>query len=205
MMLSRKPVTQYISITLSSLLLGILLVACGSTGSANSGSTPTPKTTTPTPSVAMQTYAGKNFKINYPQGWQQNASGNQVTFSDPISKNIMTITVTPNPGGASSVKLEADTTLKFFEKTLVKDGKDATIAPTATVGGDSWVQLSATGELSITDPGTQGTLVQLADDHPANSASSQLYEILYYGPTSTFTQASTMAFQPMLQSFTFVA
>lgn len=153
----------------------------------------------------MQQYTGAKFSISYPQGWQESASGNQVTFVDPVSKNVMTIVTVENPGGAQSSSALADATLPLIEKTLLSDGKTATVAATATVAGETWAQRSATGGLALTDPGVQGTLMMLIANHPASAPDTKAYEIYYYGPTATFTQATTLAFQPMLQSFKFTA
>lgn len=205
---SWKHVTQRMSIAFSSLVLVVLLAACGGSGSTSSSNTiPTPKppTPTPTPAVTMQTYTGTSFSISYPQGWQKSASSNQVTFADPVSKNIVTIVTVANPAGTQSASALADATLPPIEKALLSNAKTATVAPTVTVGGDTWAQRSATGELALTDPGTQGTLVMLIDNHPANAANTLAYEIYYYGPSATFTQADVLAFQPMLQTFKFVA
>lgn len=201
---SWKHVTQRMSLALSSVLLVVLLAACGGSGSTGNNVTPTPKpanTPTPTtPAVAMQTYTGTGFSISYPQGVQETASGNQVTFLDPVSKNVMTIATAANPAGAQGTSTAATASMQIFEKSLLSNAQPATAAPTVTVGGESWVQLSATGDLAITDPGTPGTLIQLADTH-----NGTLYEIVYYGPTATFAQSNTLAFQPMLQSFKFTA
>jgi hypothetical protein len=212
MISSWKHVTRRRSLGLGVVLLMVLLAACGGSGGASStGSTPTPKppTPTPTPTVAtanMKTYTGTNFSISYPATWQESASGNQVTFADAlVTKDIMTIVTVPNPAGAQSASSLADATMPAVEKVMLTNSQPATVAPTVTVGGESWVQRSATGDLALTDPGTQGTMFLLVDNHPANSANTQAYEIYYYGPTSTFSQSNTLAFQPMLQSFKFAS
>lgn len=203
-----KSVTQRFSLSLCTLVLVILLAACGGTGGATT-STPTPTPTpqppapTPTPAVVMQTYTGTHFSISYPTGITESASGNQATFVDPVGKNIMTIITLANPGGALTASTIADQTMPAFNQSLLKNGKTATIAPTASVGGDTWVQRSSTGELAITDPGVQGTMVALFDTHTVGGT-SMIFEIVYYGPTATFEQANTLAYQPMLQTFKFI-
>lgn len=204
----QKKMVQRIVLSTCMLLLAMLLAACSGLGGTAS-STPTPSAPTPTPSpttpaAAFQTYTGTTFTISYPQGAQKTSSGNQVTFLDPTTKNVMTIVTVPNPGGVAGASTVSQTSMSEFEKTLLSNAKPATIAPTASVGGDSWVQSSATGNLAVTDPGTPGTLVLLVDNHPANSASTMTYEIVYYGPTATWSQANTV-FQAMLQSFKFTA
>lgn len=210
---SWKHVTRRMSLGLGVVLLMVLLAACGGGSSGSTGTTPTPKASTPTPTPTtavptanMKTYTGKDFSISYPQTWQESASGNQVTFADPlVTKDIVTIVAVPNPAGAQSASDIADSSMPLIEKTLLTKAQPATVAPTVTVAGESWAQRSATGDLALTDPGTQGTLFLLVDNHPANAANTQAYEIYYYGPTSTFSQSNTLAFQPMLQSFKFTA
>lgn len=196
---SWRSVTQRMSVALCSALLVVLLAACGTGGSA----TPTPKSTPtipPTPTVAMQTYTGTGYTISYPQGIVAKASGNGVSFTDTTTGNMLVISEAPNPGGAASTSVSANASMQIYEKTFLTNAQPATVAPTATVGSESWVQLSATGTLAFLEAGTPGTLIQLADTH-----SGTLYEIVYFGPTSTFTQANTMVFQPMLASFKFTS
>ncbi len=210
---SWRHVTQRMSIVFCSLLLVLVLAACGGSGGSTTGTaTATPASATPTattaasnPAASMVQYTGTTFSISYPQSWQKSASGNQVTFLDPISKNVVTIVTVANPAGAQSPSALADGSLPLIEKTLVSDGKNATVAPTVTINGETWAQRSATGTLALTDPGTPGTLFLLVNNHPASAPTTQAYEIYYYGPTSTFTEANTLAFQPMLQSFKFTA
>jgi hypothetical protein len=200
---SWRSVTQRISVALCSALLVLLLAACGGTGTTGGSATPTPKSTPtipPTPTVAMQTYTGTGYTISYPQGIAAKASGNGVSFTDTTTGNMLVISEASNPGGAASTSVSANASMQIYEKTFLTNAQPATVAPTATVGSESWVQLSATGTLAFLDAGTPGTLIQLADTH-----SGTLYEIVYFGPTSTFTQANTMVFQPMLASFKFTS
>lgn len=205
---SWRSVTQRMSVALCSALLVLLLAACGGTGTTGGSATPTPKPTPtiqPTPTVAMQTYTGTTFSISYPQGVKETPSGGNVAFTDVETGDMMVIATTPNPDGATSTSAAANTAMQIYEKTFLSDAQPTTVSPTVTVGGESWVQLSATGKLVLLDAGTPGTLVQLADTHPASGANALLYEIIYFGPTSTFTQTNTMVFQPMLASFKFTS
>jgi len=202
----QKHVIQRIALSAGMLLLVMLLTACsgiGGTGSATptptSAPTPTPSPTAPT--VTMQTYKGATFTIDYPQGVQKGGSGDDVSFADPATQDTMTIVSIADPNGIAGASTIAQTSLASFEKSLLSNAKSATIAPTATVGGESWVQKSATGDLAA-EANTPGTLVLLVDNHPANSPSTKTYEIVYYGPTATWNQAN-IVFQIMLQSFTF--
>lgn len=204
----QKRMIQRIALSAGMLLLVMLLAACsglGGTGSATPtpAATPTPPPSPTAPVAAMQTYKGTTFTIEYPQGAQETSTSNEVTFIDPATKDALAIVTLPNPNGVVGVNTEAQTSMSGFEKTLLSNARPATIAPSATVGGDSWVQSSATGGL-VADSGTPGTLVQLVDNHPAHAASTMTYEIVYYGPTATWSQANTV-FQTMLQSFAFTA
>ena len=200
----QKRMIQRIGLGVSTLILVMMLAACGSSGSIAS-STPTSKPATPTPSPTPSptptgTYIGTNFSMSYPPGVQERQVDGLVTF-DLDANNSMTIEYQPNPNGALSTNELAQTFIKVFEKATFSSSEPATIAPTATVGDDSWVQISATGTLLL-DPGTPGTLVLLADNHPANAANTNSYLIVYSGPTATWSQSNAV-FQAMLQSFKF--
>src|SRR5258706_1402499 len=59
-----------------SLLLAILLVACGDGTTSTSSATPTSKPSpTATPTPALTVYTGKGYSIGYPQGWKVTPSG----------------------------------------------------------------------------------------------------------------------------------
>src|SRR5437899_1794836 len=81
-----------------SLLLAILLVACGDgTTSTPSSATPTSKPSpTATPTPALTVYTGKGYSIGYPQGWKVTPSGKQVDFTDASEVYHVTIMVEPN-------------------------------------------------------------------------------------------------------------
>src|SRR5437660_1903252 len=122
---------------LCGLIISLLLVACG--GGGTSSATPTPKPT-PTP-VSLTTYTGDGYTINFPQGWKatKSESTGAVTFADPVGIYNLSIAVTPNPGGAASKENLADAAATGA-KSKLKNPKDETIAPTTTVGGDTWSQ-----------------------------------------------------------------
>ncbi len=190
---SWKHVTQRMSLGLSTLLLVVLLAACGGTGSTGSGSTPTPKPPTPTPTtpaVAMQTYTGTNYSISYPQNWKVDSSSaqgiSQTAIHDDVSGNAFTIVGTPDPGGVSSASSLADIT-------------------TVTINGVTWAQRSITGTTTVNGQDVPATIFLLVTLHPANAANTTAYQLIYGGPTVTFAQANVLAFQPMLQSFKFKA
>jgi hypothetical protein len=188
---------------LLSVLLVLVLAGCGSSSASTKVGATSVVVTPLATNVVMQVYHGSAFQMSYPESWKQSASGNQVTFADIVSKNLLTIVTVANPNGELEAKDLADQTLPLIEKTLLSDGQPASVAATVKVGGLIWEQRSATGGLAITDPGVQGTLMMLVTNYPAAASSTQAYEIFYYGPSSTFTQAVDQDFQPMLQSLTF--
>lgn len=209
---SWKHVTQRMSLGLSTLLLVVLLAACGGTGSTGSGSTPTPKPPTPTPTtpaVAMQTYTGTNYSISYPQNWKVDSSSaqgiSQTAIHDDVSGNAFTIVGTPDPGGVSSASSLADITIQTLEKSTVKNAQTVSVAPTVTINGVTWAQRSITGTTTVNGQDVPATIFLLVTLHPANAANTTAYQLIYGGPTVTFAQANVLAFQPMLQSFKFKA
>jgi hypothetical protein len=201
---------------LCSLILAVLLVACGGSSTSSTTSTPTPvptsppaSTPTPPPSSptaatgAMTAYTGNGFTISYPQNWQTSKSANNLfTFTDSTGGIKMTITVAPDPNGAISADSVASTALKAAQ-VLLKNSQTVSVPSTTTVGGDSWSQISASGTQRLNNQDTNVQVVVLADVHPANALSSKSYTIVYQAPVSTFSQDNTTYFQPMLQSFKF--
>jgi hypothetical protein len=113
---------------------------------------------------------------------------------------------TPNPGGTVS----AAEALKLGIAGLVKAGKVSDVQPvslpaTTTVGGETWAQSGITGTATSNGVAIPGELVGLANNHPANSPTTKVFEIYYGGPTLSFQQENLLVFQPMLQSFKFTA
>ncbi|MGH2507828.1 MAG: PsbP-related protein [Ktedonobacteraceae bacterium] len=206
-----KQVTRRLSLGICSLVLLVLLVACG--GSTPSGGTngtastapaggPTP---TPTPSIAMTGATATTYSITYPQTWKKTGAGDNVTFQDaPTSGNNLSIVVTPNPNGVASADKLADATVLAFGKTLT-NSKVVTISATITINGVTWSQRAITGTTKV---GVQNVLVKailLVATHPASSSNTQAYEIIYGGPEFTFDLVNAVDFQPMLNSFKFTA
>src|SRR6059058_6032716 len=93
-------------LALSSLMFVVLLVACGSSSTSGTTSTPTLAPTSTSPSAAtgaMTAFQGNGFTISYPQTWQINQRANNIfTFTDSTGGIKMTITVTPDPNGTIS-------------------------------------------------------------------------------------------------------
>jgi hypothetical protein len=206
---------QYVSrgttMALCSLILAVLLVACGGGGTSGTTSTPTPSPTPtsppapPTPaSAAMASIQGNGFTMSYPQNWQTTKKAdNLFTFTDSTGKIKMTITVAPDPNGAISADTVASAALQAA-KVLLKNSQTVSVPATTTVGGESWSQVSASGTQRLNNQDTNIQVVVIADVHPANTTSSKSYTIVYQAPVATFSQDNTSYFQPMLQSFKFV-
>ena len=208
--------TRWPALAMCSLILAVLLVACG--GSSTSGTTSSPVSTPTTPPTATPTtppasptaatgamiaYPGNGFTISYPQTWQISRKANNLfTFTDNTGVIKMTITVAPDPNGAISADTVASTALKAAQ-VLLKNAQTVSVPSTTTVGGDSWSQISASGTQRLSNQDTNVQVVVLAVVHPANTPLSKSFTILYQAPVSTFSQVDTTYFQPMLQSFKF--
>ena len=209
-----RHLSQGITMALCSLILAVLLVACG--GSSTNGTTSTPTsapTSTPTlaptstsPSAAtgaMTAFQGNSFTISYSQTWQINQKANNIfTFTDSTGGIKMTITVAPDPNGTISADSVASAALQAAQ-VLLKNAKTVSVPSTTTVGGDSWSQVSASGTQRLNNQDTDIQVVVIANVHPANTLLSKSFTILYQAPVATFSQDNTTFFQPMLQSFKF--
>lgn len=210
---SWKHVTRRMSIAFCSVLLVVLLAACGGFGNNGTGSaTATPAATqaptaTPTqaaPAVTMKTYTGTDYSISYPSTWQVSSSSGQVAIQDQTTGNGVTIVGTPDPNGVSSADSLADISAQTFAKSIVKNGQ-VTKLPSVTLNGVTWAQRQLTGSITFQGQDVPAKIILLVATHPANSANTKAYQLIYGGPAATFDQANTLAFQPMLQSFKFTA
>src|SRR5258708_36566966 len=66
-----KAIRHWTVFTVCSILLTVVLAACGGGGTASRTSTPTPKTTpSPNSTSNAQNYTGDGYTIHYPTGWQ---------------------------------------------------------------------------------------------------------------------------------------
>jgi hypothetical protein len=207
-------VTNGTTLALSSLMLILFLVACGSSSTGGSTSTPTsvptststlaPSPTSPTAANgAMTAFQGNGFTISYPQNWQTTTKANNIlTFADSTGTLKMTITVAPDPNGTISADSVASTALQAAQ-VLLKNAKTVSVPSTTSIGGDSWNQVSASGTQRLNNQDTDIQVVVIATIHPANALLSKSFTILYQAPVSTFSQVNTTYFQPMLQSFKF--
>ncbi len=209
-----RHLSQGITMALCSLILAVLLVACGgssingttSTPTSAPASTPTLSPTSTSPSAAtgaMTAFQGNGFTISYPQTWQINQKANNIfTFTDSTGGIKMTITVAPDPNGTISADSVASAALQAAQ-VLLKNAKTVSVPSTTTVGGDSWSQVSASGTQRLNNQDTDIQVVVIANVHPANTLLSKSFTILYQAPIATFSQDNTTYFQPMLQSFKF--
>lgn len=197
-------------LALSSLVLVVLLVACGSSSTSGTPSAPTSTptltetpTSPPASAGAMTAYQGNSFTISYPQNWQVTKQANNIfTFADSSGAIKMTITVAADPNGTISGDSVASTALQAAQ-VLLKNAKTVSMPSTTTVDGETWNQVSASGTQRLNNQDTDVQVVVIATVHPANTLLSKSFTILYQAPLATFSQDNTTYFQPMLQSFKF--
>jgi hypothetical protein len=193
-----KQASRYTTTALCICLLATTLVACDDSG----GTTSTPPT--PTPIVTYQTYQGTGFTLDYPSTWGVHASGDQVTFADPLGKNVLAIFADPDLAGEPDAEVVGSQTITHLKSTLLANAQDMNIPQTfnTSEGRVTWLQFGASGTMANLNPGTQGILFLLVTNFPPQSKKTVTYQIEYYGPASTFGQANVL-FMHMLQSFAF--
>jgi hypothetical protein len=205
-------------LSLSLVLLSVLLVACGgSGGSSGSGkktatATPSPRparaTTTPaaTAMAGFSIYRSSNFTLQYPSSWQVTAAPNGVIFSDAPDNFRVSVLTTPNPEGLTSPRSALQVNLEVFAKSgLYKNFKQINVPATTVVGGVTWQQMAATGDMSAGSQTTTIKMVLLATNHPDSSPQTQLFNIDIQGPLSSYDAIYSSAIGPMLQSFRFLS
>jgi hypothetical protein len=198
----------------SLLFVAFFLVAC-STGVSGASVTPTAASKpTPTPSPAVsssegkQTYTGMGFTVEYPSNLTVNASdngssGGGVMFSDPPAMITFYIEILPNTN--ESAPAEA---VKGLTASLQKEGQSAKmipLAPTVTVGGQTWDQAAGTTDLTLGGQTVTMEQVMIATNHPASSPNSRLFIFTYTTSAQMFDQTNATTFQPILQSFKFTS
>jgi hypothetical protein len=205
---------------MASLLFALLLVACG--GSSNGAATPTPTPTssfslsptptsspplspTPYPAFSSTTYTGNGYTIGYPQDWNVSKSKEGiVTFTDPQGVVYLSIKVTPNPTGAVSASDQVTLAMQGI-KTQTRNYQRVAISPTTSVGGETWSQGAATGDITIPGQSSSvpGKVVVIAANHPAHAGTTKSFIIAYATARQFFDLLDSAYFQPMLRSFTF--
>jgi hypothetical protein len=207
-----------VSLSVCGLLLAFLLSACslggGSTGTApttTSGNTPatTHATTVPAqptsaPAASLTTYTGNGFTIGYPTGWtieKASSSAASVIFVDPTRTIEFIVTVTPNPNANSATSVALDPLLHSMQSKPHSQQVD--LAPTTMVGGETWDQIGAIGDLPYSGQPLSIKVIAMAINRPEQDANTKMYKIQFSAPAKGFDQMDSTTFQPMLQSFTF--
>src|SRR5579885_1005266 len=195
-----KQASRRTAMALCICLLATALVACDDSG-GNTTSAPTPP---PIPTVTYQAYQGTCFTLNYPTTWGVHASGDQVTFADPVGKNLLAVFADPDLAGEPDAEVVAKQTMDRLKSSLLANAQDMNVPLTfnTSEGRVTWIQLGATGTMANLDPGVQGDLFLLVTNFPPQSKHTVTYQIEYYGPAKTFGQANVI-FMNMLQSFAF--
>ncbi|MGH2480377.1 MAG: hypothetical protein ACRDHW_12040 [Ktedonobacteraceae bacterium] len=204
-----KHVTRRMSLALCSLVLVVLLAACGGAGGI-AASTPTPppptQTPSPTPTPAVTVYTGDGYTINYPQDWKKSTSVAQTTFQDSLGVNVLGIVIVPNPNGIAQPGTALNTTLAAGVKGVnMTNTSPANLPASATLAGETWMQKGTMGTASKNGASSSFEVVVLAVNHPANTPNTKLFELVYAGPLLGSTLLDAQIFQAMLASFKFTS
>lgn len=217
-----RPATRRVFLVLCASVLLVLLAACSGLGSTSgstnnnpggangtAGTTGTTSVNGATPtlpsSVDLTGATGTNYSITYPKTWKKTGSGNSVSYHDTTtSGNSLNVVVAPDPNGTVSADKFADANILVLEKTLT-NSKVVNVASTITINGVTWSQRAITGTAKVGVQNVQLKAIMLVTTHPASSANTQTYEIIYEGPVFTFDLTNAIDFQPMLHSFKFTA
>lgn len=129
--------------------LVLTIAACSNAGSTH----PDPASTrqaaispylTSTVATGFKMYTGTHFRLNYPQSWQIQGSGNQMIFQDAQGLNTLTVIISPDPRGRQSVETLVNTVFPPVEKAVLTNPQAASEPSTVTVAGETRVQRSAT-------------------------------------------------------------
>jgi hypothetical protein len=198
-------------LSVCSLLLACFLAACGSGGGstgtvATTTSGNTPATTHPTsaPAASLTTYTGNGFRIGYPAGWtidKASTTAASVIFVDQTRTVEFIVTVVPNPNATSATSVALDPLLQSMQSKPHFQKVD--LAPTTIVGGETWDQIAAIGDLPYSGKPLSIKVNALATNRPKDDASTKMYRIQFSAPATGFDQLDSTTFQPMLQSFNF--
>ena len=163
--------------------------------------TPTPGTT-PTPMPGFTVYMGNGYSISSPQEWKVTPSDQEVTFTGASGLYNLTIMITPNQGGTADARAVADASIAAAKEQMTTSQMEPLPAMT-TVGGENWVQESISGTETSDGQSVDLQFVVISINHPAYSANTQNFTIVYGTEKSLFAMANTSYFQQMLRSFTF--
>ncbi|WP_156025432.1 hypothetical protein [Thermogemmatispora carboxidivorans] len=209
-----KPLSPF-SLFILLATLALMVVACGGEGSNSGAGTPTTgmrANASPTAAlitapggVQLRLYQGDGFSIGYLPDWQASPAGSSVEFSHQADNATLSVQVVPNSNAATSPEETVSVSLDTFEKSgLYKNFKRVSLAPTTTVGGQTWQQQGATGDVQILGKQVRMEILMLATNHPAHSAQTRLFSIYLVAPAERYQQLYQNAFAPMLQSFRFL-
>ena len=152
----------------------------------------------------MTTYTGSGYTIGYPQGWKVNAADKSVVFTDSTGVYNLTIVISPNPGGIASPDTVVNAGINGVKGSLTNT-QTVNVPASTTIGGDTWVQKSIAGNSTAAGQTGMVQMVVASDNHPANSASTNSFTIIYATLQATFDTANSQYFQPMIQSFKFTS
>jgi hypothetical protein len=204
-----SPSFQRILPLLCSLALALLLLTCGGgSGKSKSSPTPTPTATptpTPTPVNSLITYTGSGYTIEYPRGWKVSSGAHGlVTFNDPQGIAYLSVATAPNPNGAIPATDLVNLSLQVF-RSQAENYQRQKVAPTTTLGGDTWSQGAATGDVTRSGQPSAVAMkvVVIADNHPAHTLTTEAFTIAYGTGRLVFDLAFRAYFQVMLHSFKF--
>ena len=173
---------------------------------ATTHATSVPAQPTSAPAAHLTTYTGNGFRIGCPAGWtieKASPSAASVIFIDPTRTIEFIVTVTPNPNANSATSVALDPLLHSMQSKPHYQKVD--LAPTTTVGGETWDQIGAIGDLPTYSGQTLSSkAITLAINRPVHDANTTMYVIQFFTPTKDFDQMDSTSFQPMLQSFKFI-
>ena len=74
-----------------------------------------------------------------------------------------------------------------------------------TLNGETWNQRALTSDSTHNGQKVNNKFYILSNNHPANTLNTKTYLLIYSALTPIFDQVYQQSFQPMLQSFKFVA
>jgi hypothetical protein len=178
------------------------LVGTGQLRLAGLGAPAPTATATATSAPAYQTYMDSSglFALHVPATWgvAQNkaATYTTVSFVEPASNGYFEIE-TPNEPAASSPQALDDAFLSALAQGSPISNKQG--PQTAQAGGETWTQESADVSPTVNGQARALHAVALSTTHAGHTVI-----VLYYAPTASFAAQDSVAFQPMLASFTFL-